>query len=373
MATQSGMTRLPIFGTSRSRPALAAHGTGCSLSVHGSRLATGGHRGGSGCRHVRRWNGARAPRDARVDAELTRAMRSVAGVVASEINERRDLRHRRPRGTHRAELPGVGVLACRFIGPLARDADVRSSCHRCRTRGLGPRRRGTPHARAGDASERQPQPQHGPDAYTIVTWMSLGTFDREHATVMNTVRIAIPFAALAALTGGWLMVWRALRPLSVTAAQADGMDPRHLQARLPLPPPPDSFAALPSRSMLCSTGSRHPSTRSADSWRMPRTSCALPCRLHVRRPKSRSPKRIVPNRVSRGARHRRIPNRPSDPRRRRHVSPGARRCRRPTAAAPPSLLRRGRRRVCARRRRAGGIAGHQHHVGVTGRCPSPRR
>ena len=81
-------------------------------------------------------------------------------------------------------------------------------------------------------------------SYTIVTWMSLGTFDRGHATVMNTVRIAIPFAALAALTGGWLMVWRALRPLSVMAAQADGMDPRHLQARLPVPPPRDELRRL---------------------------------------------------------------------------------------------------------------------------------
>jgi signal transduction histidine kinase len=74
--------------------------------------------------------------------------------------------------------------------------------------------------------------------------MSLATFDREHATVMNTVRIAIPFAALAALTGGWLMVWRALRPLSVMAAQADGMDLRHMQARLPVPPPQDELRRL---------------------------------------------------------------------------------------------------------------------------------
>ena len=46
---------------------------------------------------------------ARVDAELTRAMRSVSGVVASEVNERLDLAI----GAHEAlvelELPGVGV------------------------------------------------------------------------------------------------------------------------------------------------------------------------------------------------------------------------------------------------------------------------
>jgi signal transduction histidine kinase len=86
--------------------------------------------------------------------------------------------------------------------------------------------------------------QHGPDAYTVVSWMSLGRFDREHAIVMNTVGIAIPFAALAALTGGWLIVWRALRPLSVMAAHADAIDRRHLQQRLPLPLPPDELRRL---------------------------------------------------------------------------------------------------------------------------------
>jgi heavy metal sensor kinase len=181
---------------------------------------------------------------ARVDAELTRAMRSVSGVVASEINERLDLAI----GAHEAlvelELPGVGVSIFNSSGLL-----------------LSTRTSGAPVVEAErlalaqiDSPPLTLEPErvrvaasrwrHGPDAYTVVSWMSLDTFDREHAIVMNTVRIAIPFAALAALTGGWLIVWRALRPLSVMAAHADAIDRGHLQQRLPLPSPPDELRRL---------------------------------------------------------------------------------------------------------------------------------
>jgi signal transduction histidine kinase len=86
--------------------------------------------------------------------------------------------------------------------------------------------------------------QHGPDGYVVVVWTSLAPLDRDHATVMNTVRIAIPIAALVALAGGWLIVWRALRPLSETAAHADAIEPHHRDARLPVPGPPDELRRL---------------------------------------------------------------------------------------------------------------------------------
>jgi heavy metal sensor kinase len=181
---------------------------------------------------------------ARVDAELTRAMRSVAGVVASEINERFDLAIGADEALTELELPGVGVsildssgrlLATRTSGAPAVDARRLALAQvNAPPRTLEPER-----VQAAASSW-----QHGPDAYRVATWMSLGTFDREHAIVMNTVRIAIPLAALAALTGGWLIVWRALRPLSVMAAHADAIDDRRLQARLPLPAPPDELRRL---------------------------------------------------------------------------------------------------------------------------------
>ena len=77
-----------------------------------------------------------------------------------------------------------------------------------------------------------------------MVWTSLVPFDREHATVQNTIRASIPFAALAALVGGWLIVWRALRPLSQMAAVADSIDRRRFDARLPVSAPRDELRRL---------------------------------------------------------------------------------------------------------------------------------
>ena len=172
---------------------------------------------------------------ARLDTDLAHAMRSAAGVVNSEITERRSLAAGALEGLIELELPGVGVsvlddggrlLATRFEGAPA----------------LNPERQR--HIVVTDAPlTLEPERlrvtasrwRHGSDAYTVVAWTALAPLDRDHATVMNTVRIAIPIAALAALAGGWLIVWRALRPLSQTAACADAIDPGHLDARLPVP------------------------------------------------------------------------------------------------------------------------------------------
>ena len=181
---------------------------------------------------------------ARIDAELTRAMRSVAGVVDSEIDERFDLAI----GAHEAlielELPGVGVSvfdsAGRLLATRPSGAPVIGAPRLATVQvDVPPRTLEPEYVRAAASHWR-----HGPDAYTVVTWVPLAGFDREHATVMNTVRVAIPFAALAALTGGWLIVWRALRPLSIMAAHADAIDRRHLDARLPVPAPPDELRRL---------------------------------------------------------------------------------------------------------------------------------
>jgi signal transduction histidine kinase len=85
---------------------------------------------------------------------------------------------------------------------------------------------------------------HREHQYRVVVWTSLVPFDREHATVQNTIRASIPFAALAALLGGWLIVWRALRPLSQMAEVADSIDRRRFDARLPVPAPRDELRRL---------------------------------------------------------------------------------------------------------------------------------
>jgi signal transduction histidine kinase len=86
--------------------------------------------------------------------------------------------------------------------------------------------------------------RHRRHAYKVAVWTSLVPFEREHATVENTIRMSIPFVALAALAGGWLIVWRALRPLSQMAIVADGIDRRRLRARLSVAAPPDELRRL---------------------------------------------------------------------------------------------------------------------------------
>ena len=181
---------------------------------------------------------------ARVDTDLTHAMRSAAGVVNSEITERHSLAAGALEALVELELPGVGVsvldesgrsLATRHDGApdLAPDRQAQIAAAEA-PRTLEPERLRV-------AASRW---QHRSDAYRVVVWTALAPLDRDHATVMRTVGIAIPIAALAALVGGWLIVWRALRPLSQTAAFADAIDPRHLDARLPVPGPRDELRRL---------------------------------------------------------------------------------------------------------------------------------
>jgi two-component system, OmpR family, sensor kinase len=181
---------------------------------------------------------------ARVDTDLAHAMRSAAGVVNSEITERRSLAAGALEAMIELELPGVGVsvldeggrqLATRHVGAPALNPE--RQMHVIATD--GPRTLEPERLRVAASRWR-----HRSDAYTVVVWTALAPLDRDHATVMNTVRIAIPIAALAALAGGWLIVWRALRPLSQTAAYADAIDPRHLDARLPVPGPHDELRRL---------------------------------------------------------------------------------------------------------------------------------
>jgi heavy metal sensor kinase len=180
---------------------------------------------------------------ARVDSDLVSAMHSVAGVVASEINERLNLEIGAREALYELELPGLGVsvldaqggqLASRVSGaPVlspARQSDIAI---------------GTPQSLESEQVRVAASSwQHGEYTYRVVTWTSLAPLEREHTTVMNTVRIAIALAALAALAAVWLIVRPALHPLSVMAASADAIDRRHLQTRLPVPAPPDELRRL---------------------------------------------------------------------------------------------------------------------------------
>ena len=180
----------------------------------------------------------------RIDADLRADMQSVAGVVASEIDERLNLAVGAHEALYELELPGFGVMVLDQSGtPLA-----------TRVSGAPAVPVDTLRAAALDAAPQTLTPEHVRLAasswthrehhYRVVVWTSLGPFDREHATVQNTIRASIPFAALAALVGGWLIVWRALRPLSQMAAVADSIDRRRFDARLPVSAPRDELRRL---------------------------------------------------------------------------------------------------------------------------------
>jgi two-component system, OmpR family, sensor kinase len=180
---------------------------------------------------------------ARVDSDLVSAMQSVAGVVASEINERFSLEIGAHEALYELELPGLGVSVL----------DVKGGQLASRVSGapaLAPARQseiviGAPQTLDSERVRVAASSwQHREYAYRVVVWTSLAPLEREHTTVMNTVRIAIALAALAALAAMWLIVRPALHPLAVMAASADAIDRRHLQTRLPLPAPPDELRRL---------------------------------------------------------------------------------------------------------------------------------
>jgi heavy metal sensor kinase len=180
---------------------------------------------------------------ARVDADLISAMQSVAGVVTSEIDERLSLEMGAHEALYELELPGVGVsvldakgsqLAIRVSG-----APTLSSARQIETVMGVPQTLDPEHVRVAASNW-----QHGKYSYRVVTWTSLAPLEREHTTVMNTVRITIALAALAALAAVWLIVRPALHPLSEMADSADAIDREHLDTRLPVPAPPDELQRL---------------------------------------------------------------------------------------------------------------------------------
>jgi heavy metal sensor kinase len=180
---------------------------------------------------------------ARIDADLVSAMQSVAGVVESEINERLSLEIGAHEALYELELPGLGVSVLdakgNRLGTRISGAPTLSAARQAEVSLHTPKTFESEQVRVAASTW-----QHGEYAYRIVTWTSLAPFEREHNRVMNTVRIAIALAALAALVAVWLIVRPALRPLSVMAASADAIDRRHLDARLPVPAPPDELRRL---------------------------------------------------------------------------------------------------------------------------------
>lgn len=181
---------------------------------------------------------------ARIDAELADAMRALDGVVVAELGEHEALPEASIGALHELQLPGVGVAILDGRGTiLASQASGLPVPSRAQLQLQSPSAQ--PHTLA-DYNIRVGASawQHGADSYRIVAWMSLAPFDREHATLQNTIRVGIPIAALVAMIAGWLIGRWALRPLTAMAADAGAIDHRSLEGRLPVTAQRDELGRL---------------------------------------------------------------------------------------------------------------------------------
>src|SRR5262245_9133517 len=181
---------------------------------------------------------------ARIDAELADAMRALDGVVVAELGEELALPAASIGALRELQLPGVAlaildsrgtVLATQAAGlPALSPAQLQRE-----SPGAPPHTVAEHNIRVGASTW-----QHGTDAFRIVAWVPLAPFDREHATLQNTMRLGIPIAALVAMIAGWLIGRWALRPLTAMAADAAAIDHRRLEDRLPVAHPGDELGRL---------------------------------------------------------------------------------------------------------------------------------
>ena len=181
---------------------------------------------------------------ARIDAELADAMRALDGVVVAELGEELALPAASVGALHELQLPGVAlaildgsgtVLATQGSGvPSLSPAQLQ-----IQSPGAPPHTLAEHNIRVGASAW-----EHGTNSYRIVAWVPLAPFDRERATLQNTMRIGIPIAALAAMIAGWLMGRWALRPLTAMAADAAAIDHRILEDRLPVAHQRDELGRL---------------------------------------------------------------------------------------------------------------------------------
>jgi signal transduction histidine kinase len=181
---------------------------------------------------------------ARIDAGLAGNITATAGVVSNELDEGLNLREAALDALGELELPGAGVavltpqrevLATRVSSAPAVPSEMlfRASDDAVSTVASGAAIR----LRGMDRTHRGYE-------FRIVTWIPLAPFDEERTTVLKTIAFSVPIALLVAATGGWLLGWRSLRPLSAMAAHADRIDHRRIDQRLPVPGSRDELERL---------------------------------------------------------------------------------------------------------------------------------
>jgi two-component system, OmpR family, sensor kinase len=178
-----------------------------------------------------------------IDDHLQGDIVAVSSVVANELDEGLDLRASALDALNELELQGSGVailgpdraiLATRVSGaPVLAESIIASAAEPASTTSAGAGVR----IIATDRAYKEYR-------FRVVAWTLLAPFEAERIALQNTIRAIIPIAFLVAATGGWVLGWRALRPLSAMAAQADRIDHRRLEQRLSVPNPDDELGRL---------------------------------------------------------------------------------------------------------------------------------
>ena len=181
---------------------------------------------------------------ARLDAELSDDISTIAVIIQHEIDERDGLREAVAESLEQFEMQGTGAIVVDAHGQVlgARQTGVRplpaAMLSRLGTAGVSLT------SEEQDVRARAAERRAGGEQFRIIAWIPLAPFERERATVLNTIAWSLPIALLVAATGGWVLASRALRPLALMAAHADRIDHRRLQARLPIANPRDELGRL---------------------------------------------------------------------------------------------------------------------------------
>ena len=178
-----------------------------------------------------------------IDDHLNGQIVAVSSILTNALDEGLSLESSAVDALNQLELQGSGVavlgpdravLATRLSGvPDLPVATIVSADEPVSTSGAGAAVR----LIAGDRA-------HKSHRFRVVAWTLLAPFEAERIALQNTIRSIIPIAFLVAATGGWVLGWRALRPLSAMAAHADRIDHRRLEQRLPVPNPDDELGRL---------------------------------------------------------------------------------------------------------------------------------
>ena len=78
----------------------------------------------------------------------------------------------------------------------------------------------------------------------------------QHVEMVRAMSMGVALALIVAAVGGWLIGRQTLRPLTLMAEQARGIDERNPRERLIAPPVDDELGGWPRRSTASSIASR---------------------------------------------------------------------------------------------------------------------